>query len=79
MLALGIGANTPRPPGRDKPVFGEIVGIDPANGMLLWQHPHETDYGLNTMTPVWGKDNLLFVSSGYNGRSRTLKLTQRAT
>jgi outer membrane protein assembly factor BamB len=57
-------------------MFGDIVGVDPKDGALLWQHPHETDYGLNTMTPVWGEDNLLFVSSGYNGGSRTLKLTR---
>lgn len=60
-------------------MFGDIVGVDPNNGALLWQHPHETDYGLNTMTPVWGEDNLLFVSSGYNGGSRTLKLTRSGT
>lgn len=57
-------------------MFGEIVGIDPNTGDLLWSHPHETEFGLNTSTPVWGDDNLLFVSSGYNGGSRVLKLTQ---
>jgi hypothetical protein len=35
-----------------------------------------TDYGLNISTPVWGNDNLLFVSSAYGGGSRVLKLTQ---
>ncbi|NOT63892.1 MAG: PQQ-binding-like beta-propeller repeat protein [Acidobacteria bacterium] len=40
-------------------MFGEIVGVDPNDGALLWQHPHETEFGLNTMTPVWGADNLL--------------------
>lgn len=57
-------------------MFGEIVGVDPNNGDLLWSHPHETDFGLNTSTPVWGDDNLLFVSSGYNGGSRVIKLTR---
>lgn len=57
-------------------MFGEIIGIDPDNGDLLWSHPHETDFGLNTSTPVWGNDNLLFVSSGYNGGSRVLKLSR---
>jgi outer membrane protein assembly factor BamB len=27
-------------------LYGEIVGLDPANGALLWQHPHQTDYGV---------------------------------
>ncbi len=57
-------------------LYGDIVGVDPNDGALLWQQPHETEFGLNTMTPVWGDDNLLFVSSGYNGGSRVLKLTR---
>ncbi len=57
-------------------MYGEIVGVDPNNGNLLWSHPHPVEYGLNTTTPVWGVDNLLFVSSGYDGGSRVLKLTR---
>ena len=53
-----------------------IAGVDPNNGELLWSHPHETEWGLNISTPVWGDDNLLFVSSAYNGGSRVLKLAQ---
>jgi len=55
----------------------EIAGLDPNNGGLLWSHPHETDWGLNISNPVWGSDNLLFLSSAYNGGSRVLKLTQK--
>jgi outer membrane protein assembly factor BamB len=55
----------------------EIVGLDPNNGELFWRHPHETEWGLNISTPVWGTDNLLFVSSAYNGGSRVLKLSRR--
>lgn len=51
-----------------------ITGIDPNNGELLWSHPHVTDWGLNISTPIWGDDNLLFVSSAYSGGSRVLKL-----
>jgi outer membrane protein assembly factor BamB/YHS domain-containing protein len=54
----------------------EVVGLDPADGQLLWSHPHPTDWGLNASTPVWGQDNLLFVSSAYNGGSRVLRLTR---
>jgi outer membrane protein assembly factor BamB len=53
-----------------------IAGVDPNNGELLWSHPHVTDWGLNISTPVWGNDNLLFVSSAYSGGSRVLKLAQ---
>lgn len=54
----------------------QIIGVDPANGQLLWSHTHETEWGLNISTPVWGEDNLLFFSSAYNGGSRVLKLTR---
>jgi outer membrane protein assembly factor BamB len=58
-------------------MYGEIIGVRPATGDLLWSHPHETDFGLNTSMPIWGPDNLLFVSSGYNGGSRVVKLTRK--
>jgi outer membrane protein assembly factor BamB len=57
-------------------MWGEVVGVDPMNGNLLWSHPHPVDFGLNTSMPVWGVDNLLFISSGYDGGSRVLKLTR---
>ena len=38
-------------------MWGEIVGVDPNNGNLLWSHPHPVEHGLNTSTPVWGPDN----------------------
>lgn len=57
---------------------GVIAGLDPNNGNLLWSHPHVTEWGLNITMPVWGKDNLLFISSAYNGGSRVLRLTQKA-
>jgi outer membrane protein assembly factor BamB len=55
----------------------EVVGLDPNNGELFWRHPHETEFGLNISTPVWGADNLLFISSAYNGGSRVLRLSRR--
>ena len=57
-------------------MYGEVVGVDPNNGNLLWTQPHPVEYGLNTSTPVWGSDNLLFISSGYDGGSRVIKLTR---
>ncbi|HJP93296.1 MAG TPA: PQQ-binding-like beta-propeller repeat protein [Pyrinomonadaceae bacterium] len=57
-------------------MYGEVVGVDPNSGDLLWSHPHPVEFGLNTTTPVWGADNLLFISSGYNGGSRVLKLSR---
>ena len=54
----------------------EMLGVDPNNGAVLWRHPHKTDWGLNISTPVWGEDNLLFVSAAYNNGARLLKLSQ---
>lgn len=58
-------------------VFGELVaGFNPDNGGLLWSRPHRTDWGLNISMPVWGGDNVLFLSSAYSGGSRALRLTR---
>jgi outer membrane protein assembly factor BamB len=59
-------------------VLGEdvVVGMDPTSGAVLWRHPHKTEWGLNISMPVWGGDNLLFVSSAYNNGARALRLQQ---
>jgi outer membrane protein assembly factor BamB len=55
---------------------GEVVGIDPESGDLLWRYPHKTENGLAVSTPVWAPGNLLFLSTAYNGGARVLKLTR---
>ena len=57
--------------------YGEVSGLDPRTGALDWTVPHASDQGVNVATPVWGSDNLLFVSSAYNGGSRVLRLSRR--
>ena len=57
-------------------MYGQIIGVDPNNGDLLWSSPHPNENGVNVSLPVWGDDNLLFCSSGYDGGSRVLKLTR---
>ena len=52
-----------------------VAGFDPSTGQLLWRHPHRTAYGLNIATPIWGEDDLLFVSSAYSAGSRVLRLS----
>ena len=54
----------------------QVIGADPRNGNLLWSHPHVTDWDLNISMPVWGEDNLLFLSSAYGVGSRVLQLTR---
>jgi outer membrane protein assembly factor BamB len=55
----------------------DVYGADPANGNLLWSHPHKTEYGLNISTPVWDpSDGLLFMSSAYGTGSRVIQLNR---
>lgn len=57
-------------------MFEDVIGVDPNNGELLWSHPHKTSAGVNVSMPVWGEDNLLFCSSGYDGGSQVLRLSR---
>lgn len=54
----------------------QVIGLDPASGELLWEHAHPTQYDLAVSTPSWGPDNILVVSSSYDGGTRALRLTQ---
>ncbi|MCK6483616.1 MAG: PQQ-like beta-propeller repeat protein [Phycisphaerae bacterium] len=55
----------------------EVVGLRPADGELLWSHPHKTQYGANICTPVWGRHNILFISSAYGMGSRGIQLSRK--
>jgi outer membrane protein assembly factor BamB len=57
--------------------YGEVSGLNPRTGALEWTHPHPSDQGVNVAMPIWGADNLLFVSSAYNGGSRVLRLSRQ--
>lgn len=58
-------------------VGGQMVnGLDPSTGEILWSHPNDTQGDMNNSTAVWGADNLLFLSSSYDGGSRLLRLTR---
>ena len=52
-----------------------VAGLDPANGELKWkQDGHD---GSCVCTPVWGTDNILFISGAYNVGTRAIKLTRQ--
>jgi outer membrane protein assembly factor BamB len=64
--------------GQDQVVIASadhVSGLDPATGALLWQHPHPCG-GFNIAPPLWGADNVLFISSAYECGSRALRLRQ---
>jgi outer membrane protein assembly factor BamB len=54
---------------------GTVNGMDPANGRILWSHVHDPGNDLNCSTPLFGPDNILFVSSAYRAGSRAIQLT----
>ena len=53
---------------------GTVSGMDPETGRVLWSHPHDPGNDLNCSTPLWGPDNILFVSSAYSAGSRAIRL-----
>lgn len=54
----------------------EVIGLDPKTGDLKWSHPHTNQQEINVALPIWGPDNIMFISSGYGAGSRALKLTR---
>jgi len=55
---------------------GAMIGVNPLNGDLQWQVPFKADYSIAVATPVWGPDNLLFISSEYNAGAKVIELTR---
>ncbi len=44
---------------------GGLLGVDPADGKLLWRFPWKTSYDVNAATPIVVSDDTIFVTSGY--------------
>lgn len=53
----------------------ELVAVNPEDGEELWKYEISNQWLQNITLPVWGKDNILFVTTNEAG-SRGLKLTQ---
>ena len=56
---------------------GTVTALDPSTGRILWSTPHDPGNDLNCGTPLWGPDNILFVSSAYKAGSRAIRLTKQ--
>lgn len=64
--------------GRDQIVAfagDQAMGLDPADGKVLWNYDFETDYQCNTATPVVLNDSTVLISSGENHGSAVLKVS----
>ncbi len=53
----------------------QVIGFNPMDGELRWKFPHENQWKTNISTPVWGEDQLLYITSGGEAGSRALRLT----
>jgi outer membrane protein assembly factor BamB len=53
-----------------------VTGLDPDTGEVLWAHAHDAGNDFNLSLPVWGDDQILFLSSAYRAGSRALQLHQ---
>ncbi len=54
-----------------------MTGVDPDNGRVLWAHPHDPGNDFNFSLPIFGSDNVLFMSSGYRAGSRAVRLASK--
>ncbi len=50
-----------------------IVGVDVADGKLLWSHPHVTRGDQNVNAPIY-HDGCVFTASGHSGGGRVVRL-----
>lgn len=51
-----------------------LYGMNPASGRVLWSHVHDPGNDFNFSPPLWGDDNILFMSSAYKMGSRAIRL-----
>ncbi len=55
----------------------ELIAINPEDGKLHWSFEHGNSYGQNISMPLFGDDNIIFISSVDTGGSRGLKLSRK--
>ena len=55
-----------------------IVGIDAADGKVLWQNPHKVAYDINANTPIYD-DGIFYISNGYKLGGKAFKINPDST
>jgi outer membrane protein assembly factor BamB len=53
-----------------------VFAVNPHNGDPQWQIPFKADYSIAVATPVYGPDNLMFISAEYNAGAKVIELTR---
>lgn len=54
-----------------------IVGLDPANGELLWEHPWVTGNDINAAQPIQVDDTHVWLSSSYGRGAALLEISDK--
>jgi outer membrane protein assembly factor BamB len=52
-----------------------MMGLNIADGALLWEYPWVTDFGVNASQPIPVGDDRLFISAGYGHGAALVELT----
>jgi outer membrane protein assembly factor BamB len=58
---------------------GALIAVNPHNGDLQWHVPFKADFSIAIAMPVWGPDNLMFVSAEYNAGAKVVELQRSGT
>ncbi|UCE62091.1 MAG: PQQ-like beta-propeller repeat protein [Phycisphaerales bacterium] len=60
-------------------VADQLLGINPADGRLLWRYDYPMRYRTMIVTPVWNGDDLIFCRAGAQAAegTSTVRLTER--
>jgi hypothetical protein len=53
---------------------GAVFAVNPHNGDMQWRVSFSADYGISVATPLYGPDNLLFVSAEYGAGAKMIEL-----
>ena len=53
-----------------------VVGLEIADGSLLWEYPWNTSMGINCSQPIAVSDNRLFISSGYGKGAAVVEISK---
>jgi outer membrane protein assembly factor BamB len=55
-----------------------MMGLEPADGALLWDYPWKTQYDVNSSQPLVVGDRRIFISSGYGHGAAMVELSPAA-
>jgi outer membrane protein assembly factor BamB len=55
----------------------EVIGLDAGGSRVEWRWPCKNQFENNCSTPIWGRDNRLWITTQQDGGTRMLRLARR--